>query len=120
MLRQKLKLKVVMKADASGMKTKPDYWDTAQKYLLKQPKLLLETLKNYDKNNIPDKLIEQIKPYITREDFSVKKVELASVACRAICMWVHAMYQVSTNRSSGHAESRSAFFHAHLFFLLCF
>jgi dynein heavy chain len=29
MLRQKLKLKIVMKADASGMKSKPDYWDTA-------------------------------------------------------------------------------------------
>ena len=92
MLRAKLKLKVTMKADASGMKTIPDYWSTAQKYLLKQPKLLLETLKNYDKDNIPDKVLESIKPYIMREDFSVKKVETASVACRAICMWCHAMY----------------------------
>ena len=30
-----------------------------------------------------------------REDFSVKKVESASVACRAICMWCHAMYSYS-------------------------
>jgi len=93
MLKSKLKLKYVMKADANGMKTKVDYWETAQKYLLKQPKLLLETLKKYDKDNIPDKVIEQITPYIEREDFSVKKVELASVACRAICMWAHAMFQ---------------------------
>ena len=42
MLKAKLKLKVVMKADASGMKTLPDYWDTGQRYLLKQLKLLRE------------------------------------------------------------------------------
>ena len=61
--------------------------------MLKQPKILLDTLKLYDKDHIPEKIIAEIKPYIEREDFSVKKVEAASVACRAICMWVHAMYQ---------------------------
>jgi len=93
LLRPKLKFKIIMKADASGMKTIPDYWQTAQQSLLKNPKLLLESLQHYDRDNIPDKVLEQLKPYIAREDFSVKKVEQASVACRAICMFCHAMYQ---------------------------
>jgi dynein heavy chain len=93
MLRQKLKLKVVMKQqEGNSMIKVPDYWATATKYLLKQPKLLLQTLQNYDRDNIPEAVISKIKPYILREDFSVKRVETASVACRAICMWVHAMY----------------------------
>lgn len=54
MLRNTLKMKVVMKMDEGGREKKEDYWTTAQKYLLKQPKLLLETLKSYDKNNISD------------------------------------------------------------------
>lgn len=90
MLKQKLKLKISMKTE--GMKKVPDYWDTAQKYLLKQPKLLLDTLKNYDKDNIPDKIIQSITPYINNPDFAVSKIESVSQACRAICMWVHAMF----------------------------
>lgn len=102
MLRQKLKLKIIMKPGATPLAPPvPDYWSTAQMYLLKQPKLLLETLKKYDRNNIPDAVIEKIKPYIAREDFSVKKVETASFACRAICMWVHAMYNVSYSGEEG-------------------
>jgi len=54
MLRNTLKMKVVMKMDEGGREKKEDYWATALKYLLKQPKLLLETLKSYDKNNISD------------------------------------------------------------------
>ena len=96
MLRHVLKLKISTKAGPDPSKPKVnDYWETAQKFLLKQPKVLLDTLKTYDKENIPEEVLSKIRPYIEREDFQVKNVEKASLACRAICMWVHAMYQFS-------------------------
>lgn len=93
MLRSKLKFKVITKADPDNLgKSIPHYWDTAQKYLLKAPRVLLETLKKYDRDNIPERVIQRIEPYVKREDFQVKKIADVSTACRAICMWVHAMY----------------------------
>ncbi len=47
---------------------------------------------NYDVNSISDKIIKQLQPLIVSPDFQVKKIENVSQACKAICMWVHAMY----------------------------
>ena len=88
-----LKKKPTMKNDPTQVGKKiADYWETAQKDLLKDAKLLLTTLKDYDKDNIPDATIKKISPYIDREDFQVEAIEKASKACKAVCMWVHAMY----------------------------
>jgi dynein heavy chain len=92
MLRHKLKFRIVQKQDVNSNKKVPLYWETAQRYLLRHPRTLLDSLKKYERDSIPEKVIKKIKPYVSREDFSVKKIEIASKACRAICMWVHAMY----------------------------
>jgi dynein axonemal heavy chain len=88
-----LGIRPVKKADPNNVGKKiEDYWDAAQKEVLSNPKALLETLKGYDKDNIEEKIIKKITPYISREDFQVKAIEKASKACTAIAMWVHAMY----------------------------
>ena len=46
---------------------------------------------NFDKDNIPEKIIQKLQPYIENEDFTPKKIETASKACTAMCQWVHAM-----------------------------
>lgn len=90
MLQHVLKFKIAMKTD--GMTKVPDYWATASTHFLKDAKLLMSTLTDYDKDNIPEKVIKKIEPYVKREEFSVAMVAKASVACKAICMWCHAMY----------------------------
>ena len=68
-----------------------DYWETSQKEILQDPKALLDRLFNFDKDNIPDRVIQAqsststvaiaqaITPYMEREDFdpvAIKKVWL--------------------------------------------
>jgi dynein heavy chain len=70
-----------------------DYWESSQKELLSDPKKLLDMLFNFDKDNIPEKVIATITPYMDREDFDPAAIKKASVACEAICMWCRAMFK---------------------------
>ncbi|CCI45148.1 unnamed protein product [Albugo candida] len=74
-----------------GQKIK-DYWESAQKTILGNAKKLLDDMLRFDKDNINEKIIQQIDPFIDMEDFSPTAVRKASVACEAICMWVRAMH----------------------------
>merc|ERR1719271_2267898 len=70
-----------------------DYWETSQKQILSDPKKLLEELFEFDKDNIPDRTISTIAPYMDREDFDPAAIKKASIACEAICLWCRAMYK---------------------------
>ncbi|KAF4673078.1 Dynein heavy chain 1, axonemal [Perkinsus chesapeaki] len=90
-------IKPVRKNDPNKLGAKiDDYWESAQKELLQDPKKLLDSLMHYDKENIPDAVIEKITPYIEREDFDPQAIKKASVACEAICMWARAMFKYNT------------------------
>ncbi len=97
-----------------------DYVEPAGKALLSNAGKFLEMLQEFDKDNIPDKVrdsalkfpsisqlelwedgvfmrprrsaqvIKKVGPYIENPDFTPKMIEKASVACKAICMWVSA------------------------------
>jgi len=87
-------LKPVKKNDPNNPSKKiEDYWETSQKQVLVDAKKLLEDLMDFDKDNIPDKVIQTITPYIEREDFDPAAIKKASVACEALCLWVRAMYK---------------------------
>lgn len=87
-------LKPVKKNDPNTPGKKiDDYWETSQKEVLADPKGLLDRLFQFDKDNIPDKVITAITPYIEREDFDPAAIKKASLACEAICLWVRAMYK---------------------------
>ncbi|CCW67051.1 unnamed protein product [Phytomonas sp. Hart1] len=91
-------IKPVMKA-VTPMEKKPDYWATAKEQLLNNPNSLMQRLINYDKEHIPGKLIQAVKPLVTSEDFTPKKIAGASQACAAMCQWTHAMvrfYEVNS------------------------
>ncbi len=70
-----------------------DYWEVAKNVIFKDAKQLLKDMKDFDKDNIPDKVIELVGPYITNPAFLPPAVRKASVACEAICMWVRAMHK---------------------------
>jgi len=91
MLKHVIGYKITMKTE--GMTKVADYWDTAQKNILKDAMKLLGILKGFDKDNIPEKVIKDVTKYMSDPNFTPKAVEKASVACKAICMWCHAMYK---------------------------
>jgi len=68
-----------------------DYWGPSKKFLLGDPKFL-QSLKDYDKDNMSPKLIETLKvKYISNPDFEESKIKQASVAAYGLCKWVGAM-----------------------------
>eukprot|EP00741_Cyanophora_paradoxa_P002452 tig00000076_g2377.t1 len=69
-----------------------DYWEPA-KGLLADPNKFLESLFNFDKDNIPESVIQKIDPYIEMPDFQVESVAKVSKACTAICLWTRSMYK---------------------------
>jgi len=86
-----IKPKLVNDPDNMGKKLK-DYWGTAQAGILQDAKGLLQSLKDYDKDNIPEATINEIKSLIEDPSFTFEVVDKASKACSGICLWVHAMY----------------------------
>ena len=68
--------------------TKDDYWESAQRELLKDPRKLQEDMVNYDKDNIPEKVISKIEPYLTREDFDPAQLKKSSVAAEISRCWL--------------------------------
>ncbi|CAD7701708.1 unnamed protein product [Ostreobium quekettii] len=68
----------------------PDYWKPS--VALMNEKDFLQKLKNYDKDNIPPKIIEKIRStYISNEAFTPENAKKASPAAEGMCQWVHAM-----------------------------
>ena len=61
-----------------------DYW-VPGKAMLANGKELLDSMFNFDKDNIPEKIIDALQPYVTNEEFTPKKIESASKACTAMC-----------------------------------
>lgn len=67
-----------------------DYWGPSKKILgdLK----LLDSLKTYDKDNIPPPYIKKIRDnYINNPDFQPSVIKNVSSACEGLCSWVRAM-----------------------------
>jgi dynein heavy chain len=86
-------VKAIRKNDPNDPSKKiDDFWEPSQKVVLADPNKLLSQLFDYDKDNIPDAVINLLDPYIKREDFDPVAIKKASVACEALCMWARAMY----------------------------
>eukprot|EP00040_Diaphanoeca_grandis_P037865 m.251013 g.251013 ORF g.251013 m.251013 type:complete len:2401 (+) comp33890_c0_seq1:2-7204(+) len=75
--------------DANGKSTL-DYWGPAKKMLGDMK--FLQSLKDYDRDNINPKYIKPIRDnYVTNPDFVPEKIRQASVAAEGLCKWVRAM-----------------------------
>ncbi|KAL8445804.1 hypothetical protein Emed_005360 [Eimeria media] len=64
-------------------------WEEAKKVL--NDTSLLSTLRDYDKDNLPPKLMHQLSKYTALEDFVPEKVANVSKAATSLCMWVRAV-----------------------------
>lgn len=96
-------VKLVMEAVCHTMSIKPkkindpnnpgkkidDYWTPSQGLL--GDAQFLTKLKEYDKDNIPQSIIDKIRPYIDMSEFMPDVVKKASKAAYGLCCWVRAM-----------------------------
>jgi dynein heavy chain len=70
-----------------------DYWEPSKNIVLSDPKKFLNDLFEFDKDNIPQKVIDNIQPYMDNENFTPELIKKSSVACEALCMWTKAMHK---------------------------
>ena len=75
--------------DADSGKMVMDYWETSKKML--NDMNFLDSLRTFDKDNIPPEIIKALRPIIEREDFDPKKILKVSKAAFGLCSWVRAM-----------------------------
>nr|XP_054750956.1 dynein axonemal heavy chain 3-like isoform X12 [Lytechinus pictus] len=67
-----------------------DYWPAAKRMLGDMK--FLESLKEYDKDNIPSAITKKIRDqYINNPDFDPSVVKKVSSACEGLCSWVRAV-----------------------------
>ena len=63
----------------AGMGKIPNYFKSAQKELLSLGGKLIDKMKEYDKDNIPAKIIDKIEAYIAMEAFTPVRVAAPSL-----------------------------------------
>ncbi|KAL3685151.1 hypothetical protein R1sor_003173 [Riccia sorocarpa] len=66
-----------------------DFWGPAQQMLADTQ--FLQSLRDYDKDNISPKIIEKIRPYLSLPEFVPEVVQKASKAAFGLCSWIRAM-----------------------------
>jgi dynein heavy chain len=74
------------------MASDPEGWfELAKKELLNNPNNFLKELIGYDKDNIPDSMVDRVKPMMELEALSEAKVRSASGALVTVRLWIMAM-----------------------------
>ena len=81
-------VQMVMEGVCILLGAKPD-WDSAKKVL--SDTQFMNRLINFDKDNIPPKVIKQITKYYDDPQFTPEEVQRQSVAAKSPCLWVRAM-----------------------------
>ncbi|XP_050431121.1 dynein axonemal heavy chain 1-like [Adelges cooleyi] len=69
-----------------------DYWEPSRN-MMADPAAFLNSLLNYDKENMTEALIQKLEPYIENPNFRPEKIITVSKACTSLCSWVHAIYK---------------------------
>eukprot|EP00898_Chlorokybus_atmophyticus_P006606 jgi/Chlat1/6947/Chrsp52S06617 len=64
-------------------------WDTAKRVL--SDVAFIKRLMDYDKDNIPEKVIRQLKKYVDDPVYTPEQVAKQSNAAKSLCMWTRAM-----------------------------
>lgn len=82
-------IKAIRVKDAASGKMVDDYWEASKKMLMESD--FLQSLRDFDRDNIPAKIIEKIKPYVNNPEFEPSKILQASKAAYGLCCWVRAM-----------------------------
>ncbi|KAK4876213.1 hypothetical protein RN001_012635 [Aquatica leii] len=82
------KVEMVMEA-VMILKQLDTSWAEAKRQLGDQN--FLTNLREFDKNNIPEKVLKKIAAYTSNEEFVPDKIGIVSFAAKSLCMWVIAI-----------------------------
>eukprot|EP00792_Barthelona_sp_PAP020_P009044 TRINITY_DN3265_c0_g7_i1.p1 TRINITY_DN3265_c0_g7~~TRINITY_DN3265_c0_g7_i1.p1 ORF type:complete len:3985 (+),score=1167.19 TRINITY_DN3265_c0_g7_i1:38-11956(+) len=89
-------------------------WNAAQASILSDTQLI-NKLKNYEKDSIPELYLRRLKKYIDDPEFQPDIVERQSKAAKSLCMWVRAMDVYSkVNKIVGPKRERLAMYEQQL------
>lgn len=55
----------------------------------------IDRLKNYDKNNVPEKVLRQVRPIVSKPEFDPINIGKQSMACKSLCLWCRAIENYS-------------------------
>lgn len=83
-----VKVEKVMEA-VMILRGKDANWTTAKRELGEGD--FLDQLKNFDKDNISDKILKRIAVYTKDPELEPEKVGIVSLACKSLCLWVRAI-----------------------------
>jgi dynein heavy chain len=67
-----------------------DFWEPSKKRVLSDPKLL-HSLRTFDKDDIPPKVIKKIREYMQNPDFDLAKIKNTSRAVHSLASWIYAI-----------------------------
>lgn len=67
------------------------FFDWTKKILLANPNKLLRDLIDYDRDNIPEAIIQTVTPLMDREEMAVEKIYAVSQALAPVRIWIVAM-----------------------------
>lgn len=73
----------------NGKDTVNDYWEPAKKSLLTPE--LLKKCQNYDKDNVPPKVVEDLKPLLEDPNYQDEVLSKVSKAAWGLAKWVRAI-----------------------------
>jgi dynein heavy chain len=79
------------KANLGGTGDPQGYFDLAKRSLLKDPTKFLDMMMKYDKENITDKCVKNVRNIVDKPEFSLEDVRKANQAMEGICKWAMAM-----------------------------
>ena len=80
----------MIKDPEGGTKKVKDFWGPAKKHLLGDTRFLAN-LETYDKDNMTDEMVAEVKTFTDLPEFQPEIVKKGSVAAAGLCKWVHAM-----------------------------
>lgn len=84
---------VIRNVEGQPGKKEEDFFKTAKLYLLNDSKELLDLLKNYDRDHINQKLIQNLENKVLKDpDFALERAKVCSFAVKFLYLWVMAMY----------------------------
>ena len=81
-------VEIVMEAVMILKQSEPS-WNEAKRQL--GDANFIKSLTEFDRDNIPDKVLRRINKYTSDPDFEPEKVGSVSGAAKSLCMWVRAM-----------------------------
>ncbi len=99
-------VKEVFEAVTILLKGEKQDWTNTKK-MIGSNQNFVNTLQNFDKENIKPDTLEKLKPYVENPEFTPEKVKAKVAACAWFAQWVIDIYVHATNSPIVHREKES-------------